>query len=192
MTRYLFIDTETTGLNPFNNDVIEIGAVIYEDDADMNPVEVARFIGAMPSGTGQEINIEALQVNGRNLIDDTVQENNELRKQILMGFAQWLIKYVNKDTLIIGHNISFDLEFIKQAGVRANLDFDKILSSRKAIDTRQLAMFLHDAGVIDVKNFRLVTIHNELFGLNREENAHLAIADTLHTADVYFKMRDMI
>ena len=30
--RYLFIDTETTGLDPAINEVIEVGAIMYEQD----------------------------------------------------------------------------------------------------------------------------------------------------------------
>lgn len=187
---YLFLDTETTGLNPFENDIIEIGAALFLDKED-KPELVANFQASFSAHKDQVIDLEALQVNGRS-VDSVFSEDPSMRDAMIRNFADWCSRYVDKDTLVIGHNISFDLAFLQEAGERLNLDFSRILSDRKAIDTKQLAMFLNDAYVIQTKNNRLVTLVNELFGEKNDENTHKAYADAMDDAAVYFKMRELV
>lgn len=188
--KYLFIDTETTGLDPFDNDIIEIGAALFTDTDD-SPVLTASFQAKITARRGGVIDLQALQVNNRSL-EEVYSEDNSMRDAILRNFAQWLIKYVDKDTLIIGHNIFFDMDFIENAFDNIDIDLDRILSRRQCIDTRQLSMFLNDAYVIETKNNRLVTLTNELFGEKNDENIHQAYADAMDDAAVYFKMRELV
>ena len=190
--RYLFIDTETTGLDPKKNGVIEIGAIIYEDDADGNPIEIASFQGKMHGTYFESIDLEALQINGRSLIGDLCSTTT-VSDQVWQGFGDWLIQYVTKDTIIIGHNIKFDLDFLIKNGVRYNLDFRRILG-KPVIDTKQIALFLNDADIVKFENSRMITVFNTLFpsaDLNTE-NAHQAVADASMCASIYFKMRDIL
>lgn len=188
--KYLFIDTETTGLDPFNNDIIEIGAALFTD-IDDSPVLTASFQAKMTARRGGVIELQALQVNNRSL-EEVYSDDNSMRDAILRNFAQWLVKYVDKDTLIIGHNIFFDMDFIESAFDNIDIDLDRILSRRQCIDTKQLSMFLNDAYVIETKNNRLVTLTNELFGEKNDENTHQAYADAMDDAAVYFKMRELV
>lgn len=188
--KYLFIDTETTGLDPFDNDIIEIGAALFTDTDD-SPVLTASFQAKVTARRGSAIDLQALQINNRSL-EEVYSEDNSMRDAILRNFAQWLIKYVDKDTLIIGHNIFFDMDFIENAFDNIDIDLDRILSRRQCIDTRQLSMFLNDACVIETKNNRLVTLTNELFGEKNDENIHQAYADAMDDAAVYFKMRELV
>lgn len=188
--KYLFIDTETTGLDPFDNDIIEIGAALFTDTDD-SPVLTASFQAKITARRGSAIDLQALQINNRSL-EEVYSEDNSMRDAILRNFAQWLIKYVDKDTLIIGHNIFFDMDFIENAFDNIDIDLDRILSRRQCIDTRQLSMFLNDAYVIETKNNRLVTLTNELFGEKNDENIHQAYADAMDDAAVYFKMRELV
>ncbi len=188
--KYLFIDTETTGLDPFDNDIIEIGAALFTD-IDDSPVLTASFQAKMTARRGSTIDLQALQINNRSL-EEVYSDDNSMRDAILRNFAQWLVKYVDKDTLIIGHNIFFDMDFIENAFDNIDIDLDRILSRRQCIDTRQLSMFLNDACVIETKNNRLVTLTNELFGEKNDENIHQAYADAMDDAAVYFKMRELV
>lgn len=188
--KYLFIDTETTGLDQFDNDIIEIGAALFTDTDD-SPVLTASFQAKMTARRGSTIDLQALQINNRSL-EEVYSEDNSMRDAILRNFAQWLIKYVDKDTLIIGHNIFFDMDFIENAFDNIDIDLKRILSRRQCIDTRQLSMFLNDACVIETKNNRLVTLTNELFGEKNDENIHQAYADAMDDAAVYFKMRELV
>lgn len=190
MTRYLFLDTETTGLDSYENDVIEIAAVMFEDSDD-KPVEVGRFVGTMSAAKGTTVDIEALQVNHRLLMNDVDIDDAFMRNNVLKSFAEWLATYVTKETIIIGHNISFDLEFLLEIFDRIDIDLSRILK-RPVIDTKQLALFFKDANVLELNNTRLVTLNNALFGVNVQENAHEALADAFDTAQCYFKMREMV
>src|SRR5574343_164367 len=191
--RYLFLDTETTGLDPFHNSVIQIGAIIYEDDVDGEPIEIARYSASFSAYKDSAIDIEALQVNDTSIGEvRSFDSDPDVRKAIFWNFAEWLRRYVTKNTLIIGHNIDFDSEFLNAEADRYSLDFSSVLSDRKRIDTRQIAIFLDDAKLIQPVNHRMVTIYNSLFDARIADNEHNALSDAIMDAGVYFKMREMV
>lgn len=196
-TRYIFLDVETTGLDPRMNDVIEIGAICFEDDNSDNvyPVEIARYSGKMSSDKYQLIDPEALQVNGRMLYGDVASVDDSLSKDVWMGFTEWLIRYNTPGTILLGHNLQFDLDFIKEATRRHDIDVTRLFNRTK-IDTKQVAAFLKDAGVINPDNLRLITLWNYMFldhpGLGASENAHNAILDCTMCYQIYFEMREAL
>lgn len=196
--RYIVLDVETTGLDPYNNSVIEIGAICFEEREDSEyPVEISRYVGKMSADQYSSIDMEALQVNKRMLYGD-VFSTESLADQVWVGFAEWLARFCTKETIIIGHNVDFDLKFLEAGANRFRIDLKRILSKKK-IDTKQVALFLKDAGVINPDNFRLITLWNYFF-LDREnktadandDNPHNAIMDALMTSQVYFHMREIL
>ena len=191
--RYLFIDTETTGLDPAINEVIEVGAIVYEqDDNDKQPTELCRYVCKLRADQG-EVNLGALQVNQRRLTEDLVFDTiitADIQKDIIYGLADFLTSEATRNTFIIGANIKFDVEFIESLLKRYGIESKELFSRNKLIDIQQVARFLNDAGVIDVPNYRLYTLSKELLSINAQ--AHTAMADVLQTAAVYFRMRDIL
>lgn len=194
--RYIVLDVETTGLDADRHSVIEIGAIAFDDSDELDyPVEVARFTGKMSSRSYYPVDAEALQVNGRQVSMDVMAEDTELEEVIWQGFADWLIKYATKNCYVIGHNVQFDLDFLINGAKRNNLDLKRILGKTK-IDTKQVAAFLKDSGVINPDNLRLITLWNYFFLDNPKtgntENPHNAIQDAFMTSQIYFHMREVV
>ena len=80
--RYIFIDTETTGLDPRTHDVIEVAALVYEDGT-----EICRYNCEMSAAFGAFVDLEALQVNKRAFAGDVGETDDRvIRKNILYGF----------------------------------------------------------------------------------------------------------
>lgn len=195
--KYLFIDTETTGLDPRKHSLIAIGAVLFEDTEEGDPVEIARYVGQFSAYNGDVIDLEALKVNNTAITDVYACESDpesdyNIRREMLLNFAEWLRYYIDKDTMIIGQNINFDLDFLYSALAKYNVDLSRLLSKRNSVDTRQIAKFLNDAKLINVDNFRMVTLYNALAGSNLADNSHRALADALMCSKVYFKMRELV
>lgn len=194
--RYLFLDVETTGLDPQKNDVIEVGAIVMEQgDQDDYPTELCRYHGKFRADYGT-VDIEALAVNGRRLTEDvlTDQISSELTKELIYGFADFLADYVTNNTYIVASNVEFDIAFTNSLFNKYGIDSSNLLSTRKAIDIRQLAMVMHDRGIIDIPNnptsVRLSWLVKELLG--KEAITHTAMGDTIDLMNVYFKMRDLL
>ena len=190
--RYLFIDVETTGLDPEKNEVIEVGAIVCEQaDNDDKPTELCRYTCKLRAEHGV-VDIEALAVNGRRLCVDVLTDeiSAEYAKEIVYGFADFLADYVTNDTLIIGNNVKFDIEFVDALFVKYGISSKRILSQRKSVDIQQIAKFLHDAGALDLKRFNTAYLAKEI--LDQEVFDHTALGDTITQMKLYFKMRELV
>lgn len=115
---FVVIDTETTGLNPVNCDIVEVSAIRFRD---FKPVEQFSTL----CGSNKGIPAEARKVNG---ITDAMIEGKPLFGQI----AGTLQAFIGSDNLV-GHNLEFDLKFIVRHGV------DVLGTPRKYYDTWDLA-----------------------------------------------------
>lgn len=112
------IDTETTGLKPRSNEIIEISAIRYESG--FKPVSC--FSTLLRSRN--PIPPQASTVN--NITDDMVKD-----KPYFSQIADAFSEYISGCT-IVGHNLGFDLKFLNHAGAQLP---DKV----KYIDTLDLA-----------------------------------------------------
>jgi len=109
------LDIETTGLDPKNDKIIEIGAV--------------RFSGSKIEGEfnslinpGKNIPPFISQLTG---ITDAMVRGAPPVEEVIEQLADFV-----KDTPVVGHNVKFDLSFLKKQGV---------LKQNKAIDTYEMA-----------------------------------------------------
>ena len=160
-TEYVVVDVETTGLNPMNDKIIEIGAILVIN----NKVEsifskLIKINTPIPNQiqalTG--ISDEMLNIDG-NKIEDALPE---------------FIKFVG-DRTVVSHNIKFDYEFIRESCRRLGLP----IFSNKSIDTYKLSRIL----INDISNYKLETVLNYF---KIEANAsHRSIEDCLNTKTIY-------
>lgn len=187
--RYIFIDTETTGLDPEKNDVIEVAAIVFEEDDNNEPQEIARYHGRWGITNGV-VDIEALHVNGRRATDDVFSTvDHEYRVALINGLADFFATYITDKTFILGGSVFFDIDFVNALFKKYGLDSERILSKRKAIDIQHVAKFLNDAAIIEVPNYRMATLVKALLG---QDWTHGAMSDAKHSSELYFTMRKMV
>jgi DNA polymerase III epsilon subunit-like protein len=108
------LDIETTGLNPFKNSIVEIGALDFNNPSNQFYQKCRVFEGA-------EIDPVALKINGYDdsqLLDFTRKSLEEL----IISFIDWINKI--DDRTIEGHNVDFDINFLKETIKRYNIDFN--------------------------------------------------------------------
>jgi len=162
---YTVFDTETTGLNPSQGDeVISIGAVrilngkILRHESFDQLVDPRRGI---PADSFQIHKISAEMLAGQPTID-----------VVLPRFARFV-----EDTVLIGHNVAFDLKFLQLKEKETDVIF-----SNPVLDTLLLAAVVYpDAEVHSLETLaRLVGI--EVTGL------HTSLGDALVTAELFLRL----
>ncbi|WP_299313279.1 3'-5' exonuclease [uncultured Aquimarina sp.] len=120
------VDIETTGLNPLESSIIEIGAVdFYNSDNKFNQrckIRDDSFVNPM-----------SLKVNGYT-INDLRNSGFRSEKELLINFISWL-KNIDKRT-IAGQNVNFDLRFLNTTKDRENVEWD---FGRRVVDIHSIA-----------------------------------------------------
>ena len=119
ISQYIALDTETTGLNPARDRVLEIGAARICDG------KVCETFDSLID-TGVEIPERIVELTG---ITDEMQLTGKKPQQAFAEFLEFC-----GDLPILGHNISFDFGFLKQSAVNLGLSFEK-----EGVDTLKLA-----------------------------------------------------
>ncbi len=96
---YIFLDLETTGLNPKNDEIIEIGAIAVRQGE-----VVDRFHTLLNPGRKLPLKI----VNLTGLTDEILRD-----APVLPGKAEKLWQFMG-DNPVFGHNIAFDIRFLEE------------------------------------------------------------------------------
>lgn len=98
---FVAFDTETTGLYPWRDKIIEIGAIRFRDGEPVNTFH---------SMIDPEIHIPEMVTQINHITDDMVA-GAPTAEEVMAAFDE----FVGNDD-VVGHNIDFDLRFIKSAG----------------------------------------------------------------------------
>lgn len=187
MSNILFFDTETTGLNPDTDSVIQIAAQYYQNgrkvsefETKVAPYRKSTGLGAL--ATNKTTPAQMLQYpNPQSACDQFVAYITSLP-----GFNKW-----NK-IIPAAHNATFDIRFLQNfLTVHGYRGWEDIFSHR-VVDTAPIARFLIDAGAIDSKSASLGTVA-EALGIERdEEKQHEAMYDTELCAKLYYTMIELV
>lgn len=179
------VDTETTGLDPEANSIIEICVLPLNSDYTVNKT-VLPFCTQMQPIPGKRIDKEAMQINK---IDLTHLMLNCLDAyKVADLFIEWFEKLQlpqNKRIVPIAQNWPFDRAFlISWLGVKSyELVFD-----RHYRDTMALALSIND--IADTRNERIpfpkvsLGVLSKRFGIENPD-PHRALGDCVTTAAVY-------
>lgn len=156
---YIAFDVETTGLNPLEDEILEIGALkVREGRVAERFMEFIRPTLSVPPA------ITALTG-----ITDEMIAGARSRRQVVADFLDFC-----GDDILIGHNVSFDYSFMKCSAVADGLPFEKM-----GIDTLKIAQKVHR----DLESKSLGSLCDYYHIENR--SAHRAYHDALATAKLY-------
>lgn len=166
---FTVFDTETTGLDPVGGDrVISIGAVRVVNGRVLRHETFERLVQPERS-----VPVASTAIHG---ITPEMLEGQPTIEEVLPAFARFA-----EDTVLVGHNVSFDLQFLKLAepGVGVRL-------SQPALDT----LLLHAALNPDGDEHSLEAIADRL-GVS-VVGRHTALGDALVTAEVFVGLVAML
>lgn len=199
MSRYLVIDSETTGLDPESNGLITFSAVVYE-----NQDKVVQWHGANKQWDRFIVDTSALRVNNISFFGSEyfsvssesiisghagegfyLIENYETFVKFLTAF---LIEHAPTCDFLMGMNVQFDLAFLKKACRSFNINIDGLLP-RKQIDPLIIASSLSDTGIY-FKNMKYINSKNlyEYYEISHE-GIHRSDVDVELTFQLWQKMK---
>lgn len=167
--RYTVVDIETTGLNREEAEIIEIGAVRYEDE--QPAATFSSLIQPPLNARNQYVDPFITQLTG---ISNSMLETAPQTAAVIRDFSFFL-----EDDLIVGYNVGFDVGFLNQNFIRylaMPLDNDYM-------DVLRLARRLHP----ELAHHRLVDM--AAYYQIADDQAHRALNDVLVTGACYQKLK---
>ena len=156
--KLVFLDTETTGLNRWKHDIIQI-ALVIEEDGEITFKNEYKFHPERPDNADPE----ALKVNG--YTEEAWDGAYKWSKEACERLASHI-----QDGVVIGHNVKFDTGFLRELFKRYNVK----CRFPPEIDTRALAKILwgdDPLGSLSMDNIR------KHLGLS-DVGSHTAMKDT--------------
>ena len=171
---YTVVDLETTGFEPYCDEIIEVACIKY-----INNEEVERF--------NSLVQPEPYEDDAGNLryIDDFIIEHTGITNEMLTSapkfsaIAERVYNFL-RDEILVGHNVNFDINFLLE---RFHWDYNLPLKNDFA-DTLRLSRKL----LPDLPRHRLCDLM-DYFGLTGA--LHRSVSDCLITQQVYLKLKDL-
>ncbi|THB81268.1 MAG: hypothetical protein D3926_03020 [Desulfobacteraceae bacterium] len=162
--RYTVFDTETTGLNPEKDEILSIGAVRIINGRIQYRDEFEALINPQRS-----IPMESYKIHG---ISYEMVEEKPLINEVLPRFK----KFVG-DTVLVGHNIAFDMKMLKVKENSTHISF-----TNPVLDTLLLSASLHPVETQHDMESIAQRLGIEIIG------RHTAMGDAIATAQIYLKL----
>ena len=158
---YVALDIETTGLNPVNDKITEIGAVKY-----INGIETDRINFLVNPGI--HIPERITQITG---IDDNTVKDAPPIEDVITDVMDFVDGYI-----LLGHNICFDYKFLVVAAASVGIKY-----TARGIDTHKIARkYLPDLSHRSLEAlceyFEIETVH------------HRALDDAISASVIYGKL----
>jgi len=188
---YLSIDLEMSGTEPGWHEIIQIGAVLYNE----NWVELDRYISNVYPENEESYSHSSFEVHGLSLAD---LDDAPMLNEVLPDFEAWILKTLNvpinkgnqniasnalRNVAICGQSVIYDINFMRFAYRQEKLQWP---FSNQTIDLNNLAFYLFailkENGVAIPKGLSLTAIA-DFFHLEREGESHNALEDAVITGE---------
>ncbi len=167
---FVVFDTETTGLNPASDSIVQIAAVRL-----VNNRRVEGEVFDTLVDPGRPIPLSSTEVHG---ISDSMVIGAPDVTEALRQFHRFA-----RGSVLIAHNAPFDMEFLRREEAAIGAAFD-----HPVLDTVLLSAVVF--GQLDQHSLDALTAR---LGITIPEEArHTAIGDTVATADAFLKLVPML
>ena len=160
---FVIYDLETTGLDPVNSEIIEIGAIKLVD---------GKTTEAFSSFVKPKSRIPDVITKITNITDEMVCDAHPI-ETVILDFYKF-----TKGTILAGYNnLDFDTKFIQNAGRKVGVEF---------LNEEQDVIVLSRAKLPGLRSYKLSKIAEHL-GIELT-NAHRALNDVIATTEVFLKL----
>ena len=177
--RLLFIDTETGGLDPLKHSLLSIGVVVWDKKSgELFSDEYYIY------SDNYVVTKSATRINHFNLTEHNLHA--VAPTIVVQKLFKIRDKYFDKDGLLplAGHNVTFDIQFIKQLFFQCGRSYEKLFSHR-AVDTYTVIKFLTDCQLIP-NSISSSASAFKYFNIT-VEGRHTALGDARATMQLYSK-----
>ncbi len=183
---YLAFDAETTGLNPQENDILSIHFKFLNDKLETIDEKTIKI----KSNCYKNVSPYALNVNKIDLVKHSFSEssvNLKDAKEILILFLGRCLLESRWRLIPVGHNVVFDIAFIKTSLLTEN-EYFKFFTPT-TIDTLVIAQFFKSIGKIPEKQSLSLKNLCEYYSLNEKQNFHDCVYDTDMTVKLFKRFK---
>jgi DNA polymerase III subunit epsilon len=160
---YTVFDTETTGLSPSHDEIISIGAVRIVNGRLLRQETFDSLIDP-----GRPVDPVSTSVHG---ISSEMLEGQPVIVDVLPLFARFA-----EDTVLVGHNVAFDLRFLELKEARTGIRF-----TQPVLDTLLLSALVH----ADEEDHSLEAMAGRL-GIS-VVGRHTALGDAILTGEIFLR-----
>lgn len=179
---YLVLDLETTGTEVGYHEIIQLGAVLLDQDFN----EISNFFSNVCPVYENRFSKEAQKVHYLSMID---LENAPAIYEIIPQFEDWIMKSLKlknkkelRNLVLAGQSVYFDIIFLQYAYKQNQIPYP---FSHKILDLKILAFYyftiLKNNNINVPQSLSLESIAN-FFNLKRSSNIHNALEDAVLTA----------
>ena len=110
--RYIAFDVETSGLNPMNDRIVEVGAVLFEKGE-----IIKRYSTLVNSETFIPQNVTAINHITNEMVNDAPREF-----EVYAELVDFLGDALSRKTALCAHNATFDMNFLSETLMRLGYD----------------------------------------------------------------------
>ncbi len=173
---YLVVDLEMSGPDAGYHEIIQIGAVILND----NWSPLGTYLSNVYPENEEAFTASAEKVHGLSLDD---LKEAPMIYEMFEDFEKWIRKMLKRqggdlrDIVICGQSVIHDINFLKFAYKDENMEWP---FSNKLIDLHTIAFFgfrMMEANNITVPKLLSLKAISTYFGLERESDTHNALED---------------
>lgn len=170
--KYLVLDFETTGLEATEHEPTQVAALLLDDDLR----ELATFATLIKPERPERVQAKALEIQGRTLADFT----HAMDARRALGLLADTVGTLSESPVVVGHNIPFDLKFLRAAEERLGI---RIPRDESFIDTLEIArLHLQARNLTTDARLETLTAH---YGI--PHTAHDALGDVRATAQLLIR-----
>jgi DNA polymerase III epsilon subunit-like protein len=180
--KLLVVDTETSGLDPDVHSILSIGAAVW------SPGRVLASLELFICDDSMEVQPDALRINQIDL--GWLREHGVPPAQAVATLEAFVRRNFDLPdpgarVTIVGHNLSFDVPFLKRLYQRAGASYAATFSHR-IIDTASILGFLILAGLLPLSGASSEEAL-EYFGISVPAR-HTGLGDAVATAELLDKL----
>ena len=184
MENTIFIDTETGGTNPNKHSLFSVGLVAWNrEEGIVDSCEI--FIKSESySYTKEAQKINKFQIEQH-------EKKALSHKEAIDAIYSFCKKNTGKtkEIQMAGHNIQFDIAFLRKLFDEENRSINRLISHRM-IDTFSIIRFLIDAGKIEMNH---ISSANAFKAFNiMVEDRHSALGDAIATVKLYEELLNVV
>lgn len=174
--KILFIDTETGGLDPSENSLLSVAFAVWQESDIKATKEILIDDGVL------NVTSRAMEINGINLTEH--KEKALGVKAAIKELDEFLSIHfdINEKITLGGHNINFDVNFLKHFLTTNGYNWGKRFTHRY-VDTATVLYYLYLSGNIKQKAISSQEAF-DLFGI-QVNGRHTALGDVVATAKLF-------
>lgn len=178
MKKALYFDVETTGLDDYRNDIIQLACLV-----EINGEVVEEFETKVMPFDFSSVDPKALEVNHLTIEElKTFPHPKEVHHKLTEVLAKYVSRYDKMDKFTpIGYNVEFDVRFLNSFFKKCGDKYYGSFFNWKLVDPLKKLYEWDYLDKINLPNYKLLTVCTH-FGI--KINAHEALSDIKATREL--------